>query len=64
MTLQKEEIRMLPYRLGVGVMLLNKENQVFVGKRIDTRSEAWQMPQGGIDDGEKPIEAVRRELWE
>ena len=54
----------LPYRLGVGMMLLNKENKVFVGKRIDTRSEAWQMPQGGVDEGENLQEAALRELEE
>lgn len=54
----------LPYRPGVGVMLVNKHNQVFVGRRIDTRSEAWQMPQGGIDEGETASEAVMREMLE
>jgi len=54
----------LPYRSGVGIMLLNAQNHVFVAKRIDTRSEAWQMPQGGIDHGETPIEAAKRELME
>ncbi len=64
MSLTEREKDALPYRLGVGVMLLNADNHVFVGKRIDTRSEAWQMPQGGIDEGETPLEAVKRELWE
>lgn len=54
----------LPYRPGVGIMLLNSENNVFVGKRIDTTSEAWQMPQGGIDDGEEPLAAAMREMAE
>lgn len=54
----------LPYRPGVGIMLLNARNEVFVGRRIDTRSEAWQMPQGGIDADETPREAVMRELLE
>src|SRR5271163_2927794 len=54
----------LPYRPGVGIMLLNHDNRVFVAKRIDTLSEAWQMPQGGIDDGETPLEAAVRELKE
>ena len=54
----------LPYRKGVGIMLLNDEGGVFVGKRIDTRSEAWQMPQGGIDDGEDCEVAAYRELEE
>ena len=54
----------LPYRSGVGVMLLNARNQVFVARRIDTVSEAWQMPQGGMDAGEDPLSAARRELRE
>lgn len=54
----------LPYRLGVGMMLVNREGQVFAGKRIDTISEAWQMPQGGIDKGESPRDAALRELYE
>lgn len=54
----------LPYRAGVGIMLLNNNNQVFVGKRIDTMSEAWQMPQGGIDEGENTQTAALREMWE
>lgn len=54
----------LPYRLGVGMMLLNQQNQVFVGRRIDTTSEAWQMPQGGIDEGEDEKKAALRELEE
>ena len=54
----------LPYRLGVGVMLLNTSGRVFVAKRIDTISEAWQMPQGGIDEGEDPADCAKRELWE
>lgn len=54
----------LPYRPGVGIMLLNDANLVFVAKRIDTTSEAWQMPQGGIDDGETPEQAAIRELEE
>jgi putative (di)nucleoside polyphosphate hydrolase len=54
----------LPYRPCVGVMLINKEGQVFVGRRIDQTVEGWQMPQGGIDDGETPAQAVMRELKE
>ncbi|MBY0355855.1 MAG: RNA pyrophosphohydrolase [Rickettsiales bacterium] len=54
----------LPYRMGVGLMLLNEHQQVFVGRRIDQRSEAWQMPQGGIDAGEDPRTAVFREMEE
>lgn len=54
----------LPYRMGVGIMLINDKKEVFTGRRIDTRSEAWQMPQGGIDKGEVPSEAVFREMEE
>jgi len=54
----------LPYRPGVGVMLINKESKVFVAKRIDMTSEAWQMPQGGIDEGEEPLACALRELKE
>ncbi|MEM6668156.1 MAG: RNA pyrophosphohydrolase [Pseudomonadota bacterium] len=54
----------LPYRPCVGVMLLNTDNLIFAGQRIDNTAEAWQMPQGGIDDGEEPKEAALRELWE
>ncbi|MCK4938849.1 MAG: RNA pyrophosphohydrolase [Rhodospirillaceae bacterium] len=54
----------LPYRLGVGAMILNNDNNVFVAKRIDTPGEAWQMPQGGIDEGEDPDVAVFREVEE
>jgi putative (di)nucleoside polyphosphate hydrolase len=52
------------YRQGVGIVLLNKANQVFIGQRLDKTSEAWQMPQGGIDRGETPEIAVMRELAE
>ena len=55
---------LLPYRAGVGIMLANAENKIFVAKRIDMISEAWQMPQGGIDKGETPAEAAIRELGE
>jgi putative (di)nucleoside polyphosphate hydrolase len=54
----------LPYRAAVGVMLLNKKGEVFVGRRIDRETEAWQMPQGGIDPGEEPEIAAFRELRE
>ena len=52
------------YRRGVGVMLLNRDGKVFVGARIDNTDEAWQMPQGGIDKGERPEAAALRELFE
>ncbi len=54
----------LPYRPGVGVMLVNADNRVFVGQRFDSTVEAWQMPQGGIDPGEDPYMAALRELEE
>ncbi len=54
----------LPYRKCVGVMLLNKKKQVFVGQRIDNKADAWQMPQGGIEEGEDLIVAAKRELLE
>ncbi|HEY4113385.1 MAG TPA: RNA pyrophosphohydrolase [Rhizomicrobium sp.] len=54
----------LPYRPCVGVMLLNRDGLVFVGKRLDQTIEGWQMPQGGIDDGETPEQAALRELEE
>ncbi|MES2145782.1 MAG: RNA pyrophosphohydrolase [Pseudomonadota bacterium] len=54
----------LPYRPCVGVMLINAQGLVFAGQRIDSPIPAWQMPQGGIDDGEKPRAAALRELWE
>lgn len=54
----------LPYRPCVGVMLFNREGLVFVGRRIDQTVEGWQMPQGGIDDGETAAEAGLRELKE
>ena len=60
----------LPYRPCVGVMLVNQSGHVFVGQRIDTRGQPdeggvyWQMPQGGIDDGEDPRETAYRELGE
>ena len=54
----------LPYRPCAGVMLLNSERRVFVGQRMDSSSEAWQMPQGGIDKGEDAESAAFRELEE
>ncbi len=59
-----EEIARLPYRRCVGVMLMNRDGQVFVGQRNDRHAEAWQMPQGGVDKGEAPRDAALRELWE
>jgi putative (di)nucleoside polyphosphate hydrolase len=54
----------LPYRPGVGMMVINAARQVFVAKRIDKIAEAWQMPQGGIDEGEEPAACALRELKE
>ena len=54
----------LPMRNGVGVIILNKKNEIFVGKRKDNPSDKWQMPQGGGDIGESYISAMRRELFE
>jgi putative (di)nucleoside polyphosphate hydrolase len=54
----------LPYRLGVGMMIINRSNSVFVGKRVDSKTGGWQMPQGGIDLGETPSRAALREMRE
>jgi putative (di)nucleoside polyphosphate hydrolase len=54
----------LPYRPGVGIMLLDAQARIFVGRRLDSTAEAWQMPQGGIDPGEDPRTAALRELAE
>ena len=55
---------LLPFRIGVGVIVLNEKNRVFVGKREDNPVDKWQMPQGGVNDGEKLIDAMKRELEE
>ena len=54
----------LPLRSGVGIVLLNKENRVFVGKRIDNPKNSWQMPQGGVNQNENFLQAAKRELEE
>ena len=54
----------LPMRIGVGVIILNNNNQVFVGKRKDNPSNHWQMPQGGVENGERFVVAMKRELLE
>ena len=54
----------LPLRSGVGIVLLNKDNKVFVAKRIDNPKNFWQMPQGGVDEGEDYLKAAFRELEE
>ena len=60
----KEEYKKLPLRSGVGIIVLNKENKVFVAKRIDNPKNFWQMPQGGIDKNEDFFTAALRELKE
>ena len=54
----------LPYRLCAGIVLACSHGKVFAGQRLDSDFDAWQMPQGGIDDGEEPLAAARRELSE
>ena len=57
----------LDYRLGVGIMLVSQQGKVFIGKRLGIswgKGDAWQMPQGGIDEGEEPRDAAFRELYE
>ena len=60
----KDKFKNLPLRSGVGIVVLNKDDKVFVAKRIDNPKEFWQMPQGGVDNGEKFITAAYRELEE
>ena len=55
---------MKDFRKGIGVFLINTNNQLWVGKRIDFKNDYWQMPQGGIDDNENPRQAMIRELSE
>ena len=57
-------VKKLPLRIGVGAIVLNKKNQVFVGKRKDNPIDKWQMPQGGVNTGENLIDAMKRELHE
>ena len=59
-----EKFRNLPLRSGVGIVLLNKDNKIFVAKRIDNPENFWQMPQGGVDQGEDFLSAAYRELEE
>ena len=54
----------LPLRSGVGIVVLNKENKVFVARRIDNAKKFWQMPQGGVNEGEDYLDAAYRELEE
>ena len=60
----KDKFKNLPLRSGVGIIVLNKDNKVFVAKRIDNPKDFWQMPQGGVDKGENFIAAAYRELEE
>ena len=57
-------VQKLPLRTGVGIIVLNKQNKIFVGKRKDNPGDKWQMPQGGVDEGEDYITAMKRELLE
>jgi putative (di)nucleoside polyphosphate hydrolase len=61
--MKKDEVN-LPLRRGVGIVLLNKDNKIFVAKRIDNQKNFWQMPQGGVDKGEDYLIAAYRELEE
>ena len=56
-------INTFPYRLGVGLVIINDQSKIFTGRRLDS-TKAWQMPQGGIDDNEIPLEAAYREMFE
>ena len=56
--------KQLPLRIGVGIILLNSENQIFVGRRIDNPKKFWQMPQGGVNKNENYLQAAKRELEE
>ncbi len=60
----KKKLSELPLRSGVGIIVLNKDNKVFVAKRIDNPKNFWQMPQGGVDEGEDFLKAAYRELEE
>lgn len=64
MSMIETDYSRLPFRPGVGMMILNKENKIFVGKRINSKTNGWQMPQGGIDLGETPSSAALREMYE
>ena len=59
-----ERFKNLPFRKGVGIIVLNKYNKIFVAKRIDNPKNFWQMPQGGVDEGEEFLSAAYRELEE
>ena len=59
-----EQYKHLPLRIGVGIVLLNEQNKIFVGKRIDNPTNFWQMPQGGVNKNENFFNAAKRELEE
>jgi putative (di)nucleoside polyphosphate hydrolase len=63
-TLSPDEAARLPYRPGVGIMLIDAQGRIFAGQRADSDGPAWQTPQGGIDEGETPRDAALRELEE
>ncbi len=60
----ENKFKNLPFRIGVGIVVLNKNNKVFVAKRIDNPKNFWQMPQGGVNEGENFLTAAYRELEE
>ena len=60
----KDLYKNLPLRIGVGIVVLNKKNKIFVARRIDNPKKFWQMPQGGVDEGEDFLSAAHRELEE
>ena len=60
----KEQYKHLPLRRGVGIVVLNQEDKIFVARRIDNPKNFWQMPQGGVDNKEKLVDALKRELYE
>ena len=64
MVKSKKDLKNLPLRNGVGVVLLNQNNKIFVAKRIDNPKDFWQMPQGGVDPNESYLDAAFRELYE
>ena len=59
-----EKFKNLPLRNGVGIVVINKDNKIFVARRIDNPKKFWQMPQGGVDKGESFLKAAYRELEE
>ena len=59
-----KKFQRLPLRIGVGIVVLNKNNKIFVAKRIDNPKDFWQMPQGGVDQNESYLDAAYRELYE